>query len=175
MRITLGAVLLGAAFLTGCSSCSSTLSSITGTNPEAEQAARRYVENAYVKCGDSYYDMNWFFITERKGLKWSVERESRELTEAERLNGKAAGYDPEWEGNIVIRCTVGRRFDLNSARGWGEWQDHFCDFQEIDGVHIPDKVAISKNHGVWMYGSGPSRVPLEKLEAPMTCQKVPPG
>lgn len=174
MRYTLIGLLIGVAALSGCSSCSSILPGVTGTNPEAEQAARRYMETVYKKCGDSYYDMDWFFITERKRLSWSVEKESRELTEAERLNRKADGYDPEWEGYIVLRCTVGRRFERNSNRGWGEWQDHFCDSQTLDGEHIPDKQVISKNHGVWMYGY-PNRVPLEKVEATMTCQQVPPG
>jgi hypothetical protein len=172
MRTKLGWLCIGFIVMVGCSKSGSKVFLLGGADSEANDAARRYMERRYTQCGDSFYSADtppYGFITQTKAQKWSVQRNFTELTEAEKLNRKIAGIEIEWQGEISVRCSVGRTYD--QFRGyWNQWRDDLC--------RLNGGPTMAKVNGVWLYGGYPgsgSGTPLEIVPKSFVCQRIPPG
>jgi hypothetical protein len=152
-----------------------------GVRPEADRAARLFMEMAYAKCGDSYFattpwvpgapsfgDTSFGTGMIRIGGKTSVQikgltvsAEAAPLSDVDRMNGY------EWKGAILIRCQAMR---AHSFGRWSEWEEG-CGRHLLPPRHV--RLPLFRKEGQWFVAIR-GAVPLETYHPVKTdCSNLP--
>jgi hypothetical protein len=138
----------------GCYSCRS------GVNSESRKAAQQYIDNHFIKCGDSYYSWNQldYNITQWKGFSWDVVPEFSDMSEAQKLNDEAQGV----EARVFINV------DCSASRQYLAWK--FSPYWDDWTTGCPARVAyLIKQKGIWLHGG---LTPLDKEKNTKSCADV---
>jgi hypothetical protein len=154
--VRISIVIVALASLAGCS--------LRVFRSEADEAAQRFIDKSFSKCGDSYLGSIpgrlWATYSQVKGL--SVSTQPQDLSAADKLNGY------EWIGQIRIECSSVR--DFSQLRGWSQWYSG-CGGMAIgvSAVYIP----LYKRNGKWLfYGKWDDASYSPKI---FSCGQIPPG
>jgi hypothetical protein len=135
---------------------------------EADEAAQRFIEKSFSKCGDSYLGTipgrRWAIYSQVKGL--TVTTESQDLSPADKLNGY------QWIGQIWIGCSAVR--DFGKFSGWSpEWAPGSSWCGGLAVATTGDAIPLCKRDGKWfVFGKWEEASYNPKK---IDCGEIPPG
>lgn len=133
---------------------------LEGTQPkqpplsEPDAAVQRFVENAYLKCGDGYLTkggVNKTSFVEVKGMSVTAKGRSV-LSEADKANGV------QWLGTISVQCQSSRSQGSGSLAGWSRWSEG-CQ-KALGGDLAPIRLAKMDNQ--WRVSTGTGWMTLDQ-------------
>ena len=117
----------------------------TLSEPDAE--VQRFVEKAYLKCGDVYLSkggINKISYVEVEGMS-ATAKEGSALSEVDRANGV------QWLGTISLQCQASRsQGSASSLAGWSQWSNG-C--QAALGADLAP-LRLAKMGNQWLVSSG---------------------